>query len=207
MHSFVVEIKKQKILPLYSHQDTEMLIKVLSVCYQEGIRFFEFTNRTSNAPEVFESLKSYCTNHFPELKLGVGTIKNVADAELFCSLGADFLVSPIVSIDLISYTKSNSVFWIPGCATPSEVALAENNEIEFVKIFPANLLGGLGFIKTMKEIFPMMHFLATGGINGDKEEINNWLLAGTTAVGLGSSLFGKELPDFDKIAFTLKANR
>lgn len=207
MHPFVVEIKKQKILPLYSHQDTEVLIQVISACYHEGIRFFELTNRTANASDVFKSLKSHCISHFPDLKLGVGTIKNVRDAELFCSLGADFLVSPIVSIDLISYTKSNSVFWIPGCATPSEVGLAETNEIELVKIFPANLIGGLGFIKTMKEIFPMMQFLATGGINGDKEEINSWLMAGATAVGLGSSLFGKELPDFDKIASILKANK
>jgi 2-dehydro-3-deoxyphosphogluconate aldolase/(4S)-4-hydroxy-2-oxoglutarate aldolase len=138
----------------------------------------------------------------PGLLLGVGTILNAKDAETFSN--ADFLVSPIISADLIDYTTVRNIFWIPGCSTASEIALAKNAGINLVKIFPVHLLGGTAFLKTMKDIFPTMKFLATGGIQADRDEISKWLNNGADAVGIGSQLFGKEIKDIHQISETLK---
>lgn len=194
-------ILNQKILPLYSHSEIEVMKKVITACYHAGIKCFEFTNRTENAVTIFNEMKDFCKTEMPGLLLGVGTILNVKDAEAF--FNADFLVSPIISAELIHYTSSKNILWIPGCSTTSEIALAKNAGISLVKIFPAHLLGGTAFLKTMKDIFPSMKILATGGIKANSGEINNWLSNGADAVGLGSQLFGNGIKNTQQISETL----
>lgn len=195
-------ILTQKILPLYSHSSIEVMKHVITACYHAGITCFEFTNRTENAVAIFNEMKDYCKTKMPDLMMGVGTILNIRDAEAFSN--ADFLVSPIISVELIHYTSEKNILWIPGCSTASEIALAKNAGINLVKIFPAHLLGGTTFLKTMKDIFPEIKFLATGGIKAERDDINNWLNNGADAVGLGSQLFGKEIKDIQQISETLK---
>lgn len=194
MQQVLNNILKQKIIPVYSHAETGMNKKALSASYQAGLRYFEFTNRHDNAPEEFYELKKYCDKELPGMILGVGTIKNVTDAEIFLSAGAAFLVSPLISAELIGFTKNKNILWVPGCATASEIGLAENNGIKLVKIFPAKLIGGRAFIHALKGPFPNMNFLATGGIAGEITEIKNYLSV-AAAVGIGNSFFSDDLTE------------
>ena len=195
-------ITAQKILPLFNHVDINVVKAAVKACYDAGIKCFEFTNRNENAPEVFDELKKYCDAEMKNMLLGVGTIKNVTDAELFAD--AAFLVSPFITKNLIDYTMAKNILWIPGCSTTSEIAMAANAGTGMVKIFPANLLGGPAFIKAMKDIFPTMKMLATGGMKADKEELGKWFANGTDAVGIGGQLFGKDSIDVNHISITLK---
>lgn len=204
MQSLAELIRKQKVVPLHSHPDIGVMKELITACYGAGIRCFEFTNRIAEADQVFYELKKYCKVNFNDLKLGVGTIKSTTDAETFHSIGTDFLVSPIISTELIDFTKSRNIPWIPGCSTASEVGQAENAGIDLVKIYPANLLGGPAFIKAMKDIFPSMQFLPTGGVKADKAEIATWLNSGAIAVGLGSQLFGKAPLDISQLSKTIR---
>ncbi|MNR40159.1 KHG/KDPG aldolase [compost metagenome] len=93
--------------------------------------------------------------------------------------------------------------WIPGCATPSEIALAENWGLSLVKIFPAKQLGGYSYIEVIKSVFPKMLFMATGGVEPNKEDIEKWYSAGVSSVGLGAKLFPKEMlsnHEYDKMS-------
>lgn len=195
-------IIRQKILPLYNHADIEMVKLAVRACYDAGMKCFEFTNRNENAVEVFYELKKYCTAEMEDVLLGVGTIKNAVEAEIFKE--ADFLVSPFITKELVDYCTTKKLLWIPGCSTTSEIAMADNAGIKMVKIFPANLLGGPAFIKAMKEIFPAMKMIATGGMKADREELNNWFANGVDAVGIGGQLFGIDKIDSDKIYAILK---
>ena len=62
----------------------------------------------------------------------------------------------------------------------------------FVKIFPAHIVGP-SFIKSMKEVFPDLFFMPTGGVN--TENIESWFQAGASAVGMGNSLISITLMD------------
>jgi 2-dehydro-3-deoxyphosphogluconate aldolase/(4S)-4-hydroxy-2-oxoglutarate aldolase len=136
-----------------------------------------------------------------DVLLGVGTIKNIADAEIFRE--ADFLVSPYISKELVDHNVAKNLLWIPGCSTASEIAMANNAGIKMVKIFPANLVGGPAFIKTMKDIFPAMKMIATGGMKADRAALNDWFANGVDAVGIGGQLFGKDDIDVLHIHNTL----
>ncbi len=128
----------------------------------------------------------------PDLLLGVGTIKNLKDAKNYMAAGADFLVSPGFVKEVADYAVSKDIFYAPGCMTPSEIIAAENAGIRFIKLFPGNMLG-TEFLATIKDIFPKLLFMPTGGVDTTKENIEGWFKAGVCAVGMGSKLISKKL--------------
>jgi 2-dehydro-3-deoxyphosphogluconate aldolase/(4S)-4-hydroxy-2-oxoglutarate aldolase len=124
--------------------------------------------------------------------LGVGTIKNLQQAENYVNAGADFLVSPGFIPEVVDYADSRNIFYAPGCMTPTEIIAAENKGIVFIKLFPGNLLGP-EFVSSIKDIFPKLLFMPTGGVDTTKENIEAWFKAGVCAVGMGSKLISKKL--------------
>ena len=128
----------------------------------------------------------------PGLMMGVGTIKNVKQAEDYLKAGADFLVSPGYVPEVAAYAVNKNIFYAPGCMTPGEIIAAENAGIKFIKLFPGNLLGP-EFLSGIKDIFPALKFMPTGGVDTTKENIAGWFKTGVCAVGMGSKLISKQL--------------
>ncbi|OZA63813.1 MAG: hypothetical protein B7X72_09815 [Sphingobacteriia bacterium 39-39-8] len=84
------------------------------------------------------------------------------------------------------------MLWVPGCMTPTEIIQAETMGARMIKLFPGNILGP-GFLSAIKEIFPGLLFMPTGGVELDKDNIGAWFKAGVCAVGMGSKLITKQL--------------
>ncbi len=181
-------IRETPAIPVYYHADAETCKAVLEACYKGGLKVFEFTNRGEKALENFKILKEVADEHYPDLKLGIGTIKDTESAEQFIAAGADFVVSPITDVSVAEAVQAHDLLWIPGCMTPTEIAQAEKAGASLVKLFPGNVLGP-GFLKAIKELFPKLLFMPTGGVSPTADSINEWFGAGVTAVGLGSKLF------------------
>jgi len=183
-----------KIIPVFYHDDPEVCCDVMRACYEGGIRVFEFTNRGEYARQNFARLRDLKTTTMPDMYLGIGTIKNAADAKTFTEMGADFIVSPIVDAETGSYCRSQNIFWVPGCMTPSEIAVAEKNGAMLVKLFPGSSLGP-GFVKAIKPLFPATRFMPTGGVEPEQSNLQAWFDAGVVCVGMGSNLLAKSTID------------
>lgn len=181
-------IQEHPVIPVFYHQDPKICLDILTACYYGGIRVFEFTNRGEHALHNFKVLLEHRNEHFPDLKLGIGTIKTAAQAEEFLNLGTDFIVSPIVKAEIAKITLERSTLWIPGCMTPTEINYAEELGAPLIKLFPGDTLGP-GFLKAIKPLFPALKFMPTGGVDLDKTNIESWLNAGVSALGFGSKLF------------------
>lgn len=181
-------IVSHPVIPVYYNDDVETCLEIMSACYKGGIRVFEFTNRGEKALANFKVLQQKRDAAYPDLLLGIGTIKTTEQASAYLRLKPDFIVSPIVTKELANVTKQEGVFWIPGCMTPSEIALAEELEAALVKLFPGDILGP-SFLKAIKPLFPNLKFMPTGGVDISAENITGWLQAGVTALGFGSKLF------------------
>jgi 2-dehydro-3-deoxyphosphogluconate aldolase/(4S)-4-hydroxy-2-oxoglutarate aldolase len=70
-----------------------------------------------------------------------------------------------------------------------------------IKLFPGNILGP-SFLSAIKELFPNLLFMPTGGVEAEKENLTGWFKAGVCAVGMGSKLITKsalENKDYEKI--------
>lgn len=182
----------QGMLPLYFNADETVSLDVLKAIYKAGVKAVEYTNRGEAALKNFTTMVALRNAEMPGLLLGVGTIKNMQQAEDYLQAGADFLVSPGFVKEVADFAVTNDVFYAPGCMTPSEIIAAENAGIRFIKLFPGNMLGP-EFLSGIKEIFPKLFFMPTGGVDTTKENIEGWFNAGVCAVGMGSKLISKKL--------------
>jgi 2-dehydro-3-deoxyphosphogluconate aldolase/(4S)-4-hydroxy-2-oxoglutarate aldolase len=185
-------IIKQGMLPLYFNSNEEVSLDVLKAIYRAGVKAVEYTNRGDAALANFKKMVALRNAEMPGLLLGVGTIKNMQHANDYMAAGADFLVSPGFVPDVAAYCVSNDIFYAPGCMTPSEIIAAENAGIKFIKLFPGNMLGP-EFLTTIKDIFPKLLFMPTGGVDTTKENREGWFKAGVCAVGMGSKRISKKL--------------
>jgi 2-dehydro-3-deoxyphosphogluconate aldolase / (4S)-4-hydroxy-2-oxoglutarate aldolase len=190
----IAAFERSKAIPVFYHDDAEVCIQVLQACYDAGIRVFEFTNRGENAKRNFTAMREHKIQTMPDMYLGIGTIKVAEDVKAFAGQGADFIVSPIIDAGVAESCREENIVWIPGCMTPSEIAVAERYAAPLTKLFPGNVLGP-GFVKAIKPLFPKMKFMPTGGVEPTKESIKSWLDAGVVCVGMGSNLLNKELID------------
>lgn len=185
-------IVNQGILPLYFNADETITIEILRSIYKAGIRAIEYTNRGEAALKNFTKMVEIRNAEMPDLLLGVGTIKTLGQAKDFENAGADFYISPGFVPEVASYLVAKDLFYSPGCMTPTEIITAENAGIKFIKLFPGNMLGP-EFLSGIKDIFPHLKFMPTGGVDTTKESIESWYKAGVSAVGMGSKLISKKL--------------
>ena len=199
-------IVQQGMLPLYFNADETVSVEVLRAVYKAGVKAIEYTNRGEAALKNFTTLVQVRDAEMQGLLLGVGTIKNLQQAEDYVKAGADFLVSPGFVPEVAKYAVEKDMFYAPGCMTPTEIIAAENAGIGFIKLFPGNLLGP-DFLSGIKDIFPKLLFMPTGGVDTTKENIEGWFKAGVCAVGMGSKLISKKLMEAKDYATIEKSTR
>ena len=185
-------IPQQGVLPLYFYKDADVSIEVLKALYNAGIRAVEYTNRGEAALQNFKKMRVVCNEELKGMYLGIGTIKNGAMAQTFIDAGADYIICPGLIEDVATVADKNNMLWVPGCMTPSEIIRAENMGAKMIKLFPGNILGP-DFMSAIKELFPGLLFMPTGGVDLNKDNIAGWFKAGVCAVGMGSKLVSKNL--------------
>lgn len=182
---------QQKLLPLYYHESAETSIAILQALYDGGIRIIEYTNRGENALDNFKALRKAVDKNMPGMLLGIGTIKTKKQAKKYIEAGTDFIVCPSINEEVGKVVDEAELLWIPGCMTPTEIATAENAGAELVKIFPGNMLGP-SYISAIKDLFPNLKFMPTGGVEAEESNLKGWFAAGVVGVGMGSKLITKE---------------
>lgn len=197
------------LVPLFYHPEAVVVERVVQACYEGGARVFEFTNRGDFAHEVFGKVSRYVARALPELTLGVGSVTDAGTASLYMQLGADFIVTPVLREDVGRVCNRRKIMWVPGCATLTEIAQAEEWGAEIVKVFPGSVVGP-AFVKAVKGPCPWTSIMPTGGVAPTEENLQAWIEAGVTCVGMGSKLITRDLveqSDFEalaeKVRFTL----
>lgn len=202
MNPILQTIKNQKIVPLFYNDAFEVSKTIVKALYEAGIRVIEYTNRGAQALENFTKLKTIASTEFPGLLLGIGTVKNKKELDDFVVAKADFIITPVISDELVKHALAQNILLIPGCFTPSEVNIAFQNGLRLVKIFPGDVVGKK-YVKSIQPLFPEMEFMITGGVSADVNDINEWLSGGVCSVGLGSALVKKDVVA-EELTSTLK---
>lgn len=185
-------IPEQGILPLFYFKDAEVSVGLLKALYQAGIRAIEYTNRGEQALKNFTVMRKVCDEEMKDMYLGIGTIKNGDMAKAFIDAGTDFIVCPGLVKKVAEVADKHDMLWAPGCMTPTEIIKAEQLGAQLIKLFPGNLLGP-SFVSTIKELFPGLLFMPTGGVEVNKENLSAWFKSGVCAVGMGSKLVTKPI--------------
>ncbi len=181
------------LMPIFYHPDPEIAKSIVKACYEGGVRVMEFTNRDDFAHEIYSELNKYIIKEMPDMAFGIGTIMDAASASLYIQLGANFIVSPAMHPDTAIACNRRKIAWIPGCGSVTEISRAEELGAEFVKVFPAQAVGGPDFVKGVKGPMPWTNFVITGGVESSQENLKKWFDAGACCVGMGSNLITAEV--------------
>ena len=199
-------MKDTGLVPLFFSNDITLSKGVLKACYEGGARLMEFTARGDFAHEVFGELTKYAVANLPGMIMGVGSVTDGAAASLYMSLGANFVVTPVLREDIAIVCNRRKVLWSSGCGTLTEIARAEELGCEIVKLFPGDIYGPQ-FVKGIKGPQPWTSIMPTGGVSPTEENLSAWFNAGVTCVGMGSKLITKEIlnkKDFDQLKDKVK---
>ena len=188
----VVNVMRETgIVPLFTHDNPQEALEVVEAAYRGGVRTFEFTNRRANSFEIFSYLIRE-RKKFPELMLGIGTVLDGETTRKFIDAGADFIISPILKLEMAEVCRKHNIPWIPGCATLTEIVTAKENGAAVIKVFPGSVLGP-GFVSSILPVIPDLKLMITGGVEPTKENLTAWFRAGAMCVGMGSQLFTKDI--------------
>ena len=175
----------EKSVPVVVIKEIGETEKILTALRANGINCAEITFRTACAKEAI----SLACKLFPDMSVGAGTVINAKQCKDALKAGAQFIVSPGLSVDVAKVCKKNNVPYYPGCVTPTEIMQALDLGITTVKFFPANVYGGLTALKALSAPFPQVKFIPTGGV--DRKNIDEFL-AFDKVEAIGGSFFVKE---------------
>ena len=175
----------EKYVPVVVINEMSETDKILTALQNNGIHTAEITFRTACAAEAI----AYAVKNYPEMNIGAGTVINAEQCEAALKAGAQFIVSPGLSVAVANICKANNIPYFPGCVTPTEIMQALELGITVVKFFPANVYGGLKAMKALAAPFPQIKFIPTGGVN--RQNIDEFL-AWEKIYAVGGSFFVDE---------------
>jgi len=149
------------VLPVVTAQEVDTTVQLASTLLQGGMRAVEITLRTEAALDSIRAVKA----EVPGILVAAGTITNPNDLHAAMAVGADFCVSPGLTVSLLQAASEAGVEFVPGVATASEIMLGMDYGYRCFKLFPAVAVGGMNLIKSLAGPFPDLRFCPTGGLN------------------------------------------
>ncbi|WP_187906823.1 bifunctional 4-hydroxy-2-oxoglutarate aldolase/2-dehydro-3-deoxy-phosphogluconate aldolase [Helicobacter pylori] len=197
MQDKIIEVLQiSPIVPVVVIENIKDAVPLAQSLIEGGIPIIEVTLRSSCALEAIELI----AKNVPKMHVGAGTILNLTQLEQVQNRGAEFLISPGLTIKLLEHAKKKNMPLIPGVSSSSEVMQALELGYNALKFFPAEYCGGVKLLNAFNGPFKGVKFCPTGGISADN--MRSYLnLENVLCVG-GSWLTPKDLiqnKEWDKI--------
>ncbi|PUD29534.1 bifunctional 4-hydroxy-2-oxoglutarate aldolase/2-dehydro-3-deoxy-phosphogluconate aldolase [Helicobacter pylori] len=197
MQDKIIEVLQiSPIVPVVVIENIKDAVPLAQSLVEGGIPIIEVTLRSSCALEAIELI----AKNVPKMRVGAGTILNPTQLEQAQNRGAEFLISPGLTIKLLEHAKKKDMPLIPGVSSSSEVMQALELGYNALKFFPAEYCGGVKLLNAFNGPFKGVKFCPTGGISADN--MRSYLnLENVLCVG-GSWLTPKNLiqnKEWDKI--------
>ncbi|MGD2272595.1 MAG: bifunctional 4-hydroxy-2-oxoglutarate aldolase/2-dehydro-3-deoxy-phosphogluconate aldolase [Desulfobacterales bacterium] len=175
------------VLPVVRAESAKEVFDAIEALMKGGIPIAEITMTTPNATTIIEKL----LRKFGErLIVGAGTVTNISQCLEALDVGSQFIVTPILNIDIIRRCRELNVCVIGGAFTPTEILTTWQAGADAVKIFPAVAVDGPKYLQMIHQPLPNIHLVPTGGVN--LENLPKFLKAGALFVGAGGDLVSPE---------------
>jgi 2-dehydro-3-deoxyphosphogluconate aldolase/(4S)-4-hydroxy-2-oxoglutarate aldolase len=171
------------LIPVIRAESSDMAMRAIDAIREGGISVLEITMTVPGAIRVIEEV---ARRFGDDAIIGAGTVLDSETARACMLAGAQFIVSPTLDLETISCCRRYSIPVMPGAMTPSEVLTAWKAGADLVKVFPANAVGGPGYIKALKAPLPQVQLVPTGGVS--LKTAADFIKAGAAALGVGTDL-------------------
>jgi len=185
-HQYLDRVLNNGLVAILRAPSGDQLVKVAEALYEGGVEILEVTLTVPNALEIINDVSKRLGD---KVILGAGSVLDPETARAALLAGSEFIVSPVVNLDVIKLCRRYSKLIMPGAFTPTEIITAWEAGADIVKVFPADV-GGPSYLKAVKAPLPQVRLMPTGGV--DLNTMESFVKAGACAVGLGSSLVEKD---------------
>jgi len=170
------------VIPVIRAQSADEAASAIAAIQKGGVSVLEITMTVPGAIELIREV----TRRATDALVGAGTVLDPENALACIDAGARFVVSPALNLATIAACREAGIAVLPGALTPTEVLTAWNAGADFVKVFPANALGGPSYLKSLKAPLPQVKLVPTGGVN--LQTAKDFIRAGASALGIGADL-------------------
>lgn len=133
---------------------------IATTMLEAGIGAIEVTFRAAGAAAAIERIRTAV----PAMLVGAGTVLTTSQATEALEAGAEFVVAPGSNPDVVGAVLDAGALMIPGVATPTEVEANLARGLSLLKLFPAEVIGGVGMLRALRGPYPNVRFVPTGGI-------------------------------------------
>ena len=161
MNEVIEKLKKTGIVPVVVIENEEDALPLARALCNGGIPCAEVTFRTSAAASAIRLIKEA----YPQMCVGAGTVLTKQQVDEAVASGSEFIVSPGLNPNIVTYVLEKGIPMLPGTCTPSDIERALELGLTQVKFFPAEPSGGLPMIKALAAPYVDVEFMPTGGIN------------------------------------------
>jgi 2-dehydro-3-deoxyphosphogluconate aldolase / (4S)-4-hydroxy-2-oxoglutarate aldolase len=196
-------LTSSKVIAVLRASHVSALAPVCDVLVEEGILSLELTLTT---PGLFDELPQLVNRYAGAADVGVGTVRTESEARRAMDDGAQYLVTPTISLPVVALAVERQVAVFPGGLTPTELAAGWDAGATAVKIFPAETVGA-AYLTHLRGPLPDLEAIPSGGV--DLDAMREWLQAGAVAVSIGGPLLGDALKggDLSKLSERCRAVR
>lgn len=208
MRQQVIEkIAEKKVIAIVRGIFDEDCVDLAKALYRGGVELLEATFDQESAEErekTANTIRMLNKELGGKMCFGAGTVTSVEMVHKAKEAGAEFIISPNTDEAVINETVKLDMVSVPGALTPTEIKFAHDCGGDFIKVFPANLVGS-GYFKAVKAPLSQCKLLAVGSVNGDN--IKDYMAAGAAGAGVAGCLFKKEwvkAGEWDKITEATK---
>jgi 2-dehydro-3-deoxyphosphogluconate aldolase/(4S)-4-hydroxy-2-oxoglutarate aldolase len=153
-------IAEHGLVPVVTIRSATDIAVVLAALQAGELPIAEITLRTEWALEAITA-----ASRIDGFFVGAGTVTTPELVDQCVGAGAMFVVSPGLDEAVIERARSHGVPVLPGIATATELMRAGGLGIRVVKLFPAEVLGGVAMIDALAGPFPEVRFVPSGGVD------------------------------------------
>jgi 2-dehydro-3-deoxyphosphogluconate aldolase/(4S)-4-hydroxy-2-oxoglutarate aldolase len=183
MDAVIAKIGQIGVLPVIRAADLEQASRAVDAIREGGIPAVEITMTVPGAPALIEAV---ARQYGKDTLVGAGTVLSADQAKACIDAGAEFIVSPGLSISVMTTAAAAGKLAIPGALTPTELMHATKAGAKLIKIFPCGSVGGPKYVKSLLAPFPNAALVPTGGVN--LSNAAEYIAAGAFALGVGAEL-------------------
>jgi 2-dehydro-3-deoxyphosphogluconate aldolase/(4S)-4-hydroxy-2-oxoglutarate aldolase len=170
------------IMAIFRGKSVERTIQLCEAAWLSGVALVEVPVQNPESLQSF--IEAVRLGRASGKEVGAGTIVSIEQLETVAEIGAQFIVSPGLDLEIVERARELGIPHLPGVASATEIGLALRSGCTWVKAFPASVLGE-SWVKAQKGPFPQVSFVATGGMS--ESNANSFLLAGYSAVAVGTA--------------------
>lgn len=149
------------VVPVIVINTLEQAVPLAKALVAGGVRVLEVTLRTDCALEAIRLI----AQEVPEAIVGAGTVTNAEQLRQVTEAGAQFAISPGLTVGLLQAAVAGSIPLIPGISTVSELMQGMDYGLKEFKFFPAEANGGVKALQAIAGPFSHIRFCPTGGIS------------------------------------------